>query len=245
MPFKDFINLRILTTSLLIVGYALSVHGQELTEFEADSIYYTPIPKPTSLPPEPVDRHVFLDTARQSRTGYFYNFQFGHLFGQKTESDAHNVTFTTSTLHGVTIGRKLRAGVGLGIDAYLDWTALPVFGSVSWDLAGTQNTHAFFVQLNYGWPLAVWRSGSLWNSDPSEEVSGGRMISPQIGYRVNCGDMRFSLSIGTKIQKFKTIFESPSYFYLPDGTQVLGTYNRTTIEQNVNRFMINVSFGWR
>jgi hypothetical protein len=246
MPLKDF-SRRSLITSLLMTGVVLATLGQELSEYDADSVYYTPIPKPNPMVevPAPYDRQLFHDTVRQVRTVYFFNFQFGHLFGEKTEDVVREVTFSTSTLHGVTIGRKLRAGIGMGLDVYYDWTAMPIFGSISWDLVGTQNTHALFLQLNYGWPLSVWHTGSRWDYNQSEKLSGGRMFSPQLGYRINYRDIRLSLALGAKLQTFTTVYESPSFFFLPDGTMVEGSPNRTIVDQTLRRFMINVSFGWR
>lgn len=231
---------------ILVCSGSLAI-GQD---FEADSVFYTPIAKKTGSKPTP--KKIFRDTVENSRRiEYFFNVQSGALIGKAPSGDligctdcgeSKEITFSTATIHGITIGKKLRTGLGIGFDSYSDWKTLPLFGSVSWDLLGTKNTHALFIQANYGWSKP-WRVKSGWDNPTS--VEGGQMASAQIGYRIKYHDATISLAVGPKTQRVYRYFEYPTYYYLSDGTMVEGTPSKTTIKEDLGRFMISLSVGWK
>ena len=165
------------------------------------------------------------------------------MIGCKDCVKGKEVTFTSSTIHGITIGKKLRAGVGLGFDSYAVWQMMPLFGSASWDFIGTRNTPALFVQLNYGWSRA-WRIQTPMDYGFTS-VEGGKMMSGLFGCRIKYHDASISLAAGWKFQRAYSYFKSPSYYFLQDGTMVEGTPNRTAIEHDMNRFMLSLAIGWK
>lgn len=229
--------------TLTVLFLLLVVTATEGQDFDADSIYYSAIPKTVPVNTHP--KRIFTDTTRHDNgIHYFFNVQVGPLVGCNDCSLGKEVTFTSSTLHGVTIGRKLRTGIGAGFDSYYSWQTLPLFGSVSWDLIGTKNTQAIYLQLQYGWSILAWRKELPWDYG-STNVEGGRMVSPQIGYRVKYHDIKISLSVGTKFQRVYTYFETPSYYYLDDGTVMQGSPNKTTIKESMNRLMFALTVGWK
>lgn len=228
------------TLSLLVVLFlAGAVCAQD---FEADSIYYTPISK--TIGNKRMPKKIFEDSITQ-RGGfeYFFNVQVGSLVGCGDCTLGKDVTTTATTIHGVTVGRKLRVGGGFGLDSYLRWQTLPMFGSVSWDLLGTRNTQALFVQIQYGWALGAWRRHEPW--DNNFEVAGRQMISPSIGYRIKYHDVTIALAAGAKFQRVLTSWESPSYYYTQEGIWVEGTPNKTTVREDMSRFMIAMIIGWK
>jgi len=222
----------------------LAVWSVGAQDFDADSIYYTPIPR-ISQQQERIPKNIFADsTGRDRSVQYFFNVQMGPLIGCQDCESGKEITFSTSTLHGVTIGKKLRIGLGSGLDSYNSWVTMPAFGSVGWDLAGTKNSQALFVQLNYGWSVFTFRRDSPQDSNPGK-VSGGRMISPQIGYRIKYHDLKISIALGSKHQRVFMEYEIPNYYYLGDGTLVVGSSYKTTIKESMNRFMLSLAVGWK
>lgn len=227
-----------------IIFQLLAVWSVSAQDFDADSIYYTPIPR-ISQQQERVPKDIFADSSGRDRSvQYFFNVQMGPLIGCQDCKAGKDITFTTSTLHGVTIGKKLRIGLGSGLDSYDSWVTMPAFGSVGWDLVGTKNSQALFAQLNYGWSVFTFRRASPQDSNPGS-VSGGRMISPQIGYRIKYHDLKISIAFGTKHQRVSMVYEIPNYYYLQDGSLVLGSTNKSTIKESMNRFMFSLAVGWK
>src|SRR6478752_2997820 len=187
-----------ITTPPLLIALLLVTAELHAQNFDADSVYYTPI----SSDNKKQVRHggIFRDTIKNDKLyGYFFNLQVGSLIGCNDCSEGKEITFTASTIHGVTIGKKLRTGVGIGLDSYYAWQTMPVFISVSTDLFGTKNTNAIFIQINYGW------SQSWYNESHREygfkDTEGGRMVGTQLGYRIKYHDLKISISVGTKYQR--------------------------------------------
>lgn len=232
------VNSKLLTLMALLFAGGMAT-GQD---FDADSVLYTPIPKVVETKRAP--RKIFVDTVKNDRRiGYFFTVQTGPQIGCNNCDQGKEVTFSASTTHGVTIGKKLRTGLGIGFDSYFDWHTLPVFASASWDLLGTKNTHALFVQANYGWSKS-WISDSRWNAGTTD-VGGGPMFNAQAGYRIRYHDVRISLAIGTKYQRVYKYYEYPTYYYTGDGRIVQGSPSKTTVKEDLNRLIISLAIGWR
>lgn len=223
---------------MVLLATALDMHAQN---FDGDSIYYTPIPHPTVK--EKSAKRIFRDTlSTQPYFSYFFNVQVGTLIGCSDCDEAKEVTFTSSTTHGVSIGKKLRAGLGIGFDTYGNWKTMPLFGSVSWDLVGTKNTNALFVQFKYGW-------AESWGNSHDDvygfkSTGGGRMSDIQLGYRINHHNVNIAFSVGAKFQRVYSYFEFPTYIYR-DGEVVQGPASTATVQQDMSRLSIGVTMGWK
>lgn len=229
-------------SKFLIVILICAVNTAMAQGFESDSIYYTPISKKTETKSAP--RKIFQDTVKNyKKIEYFFNVQSGTMIGCDDCDHSKEITFTTSTTHGIIIGRKLRTGIGIGFDSYNEWTTLPIFGSLSWDLLGSKNTHALFIEANYGWSKP-WIKKSEWIAG-STSVDGGAMASALVGYRVKYHDVKISLAIGTKSQRLYRYYEYPTFYYRPDGVLVEGSPNKTTVKEDLNRLMISLAIGWK
>ncbi len=209
--------------------------------FDADSIYYSTISKVTSkksgklswLEDElPTDKSV----------SYFFNVQTGALIGCGDCSFKQDVSYSASTVHGVTFGKKLRLGAGIGFDTYQYWQTMPIFGSVSWDLFGNKNKNALYLQFNYGW-AKPWASRS--NLFYYQDVNGGRMVSTQVGYRIKYHDLKISLGIGSKYQRVSASYEYPAFYYDFIGTPRRGTSSITTLTESISRLALMMSIGWK
>lgn len=218
-------------------------------DFDADSVYYTPIPKVKPTEAKGKKKYFAEDptlsdsTANARRIEYFFNVQLGTLIGCSDCVAGKEVTFTSSTVHGITLGKKFRVGGGVGFDSYYDWQTMPVFGSASWDIFGTKNTTALFVQLNYGWSMP-WRTEKLWEYGETG-LNGGQMVYGMAGLRLKYYDLRISFTLGGKYQSVSTYFETPSFYYDPNGNLVPGKPSRTTIEETMRRFAVAVTIGWK
>jgi hypothetical protein len=181
------------------------------------------------------------DSLQQPKlVSYFFTVQSGALFGCSDCQAGKDISFSTSTLHGIKIGKKLRVGAGLGFDSYSDWRAVPIFGSISWDLFGKNNK--VFTQLNYGkaraWkPFGEREFGLI-------DTRGGRAFSTMIGYRITSGKMNIAVLAGYKFQSATAYYEYPYYSWLLSDKR-FETSNKQTIRENMNRFAISLSVGFR
>lgn len=232
----------------LVLSLSIFIGSVQAQDFDADSIYYTPIPK-TAAEVQYVEqqqrKRVFADTiSSQKFIQYFFNVALGPLVGCSDCISNKEVTITSSTTHGITVGKKFRTGLGFGIDAYYQWVTMPLFGSVSFDVFGTRNTNALFVRVDLGYS-AAWRMAE--SSDfTATGVDGGRMLDLAAGYRIKYHDMTISMSFGVKYQNVSYFFETPSYYYTWDGVLMQGASpNRTTVNEDMSRFMTTIAIGWK
>ncbi len=217
------------------------------SEFDGDSIYYTPIPTEQLWEPEK-RRNPFqedpADSAKRSRfVDYFFNLQLGSLVGCGDCITDREVTFTASTVHGVTLGEKFRIGGGIGFDSYYGWQTMPLFGSASFDVIGTKNSGAIFVQVNYGWSVP-WRKEQEWNSGTTD-VEGGQMLYGMAGLRLKYHDMRISFTFGGKYQSVTSYFEVPTIYYYVYGLPYQGASSKTTVVETMRRLAFGVTIGWK
>ena len=221
-------------------------------DFDADSIYYTPIPKTAAeiqLAERQQPKAVFKDTVSGEKfIQYFFNFSLGPLIGCTDCLGNKEVTFTTSTTHGITVGKKFRTGLGIGYDSYYRWNTMPLFASASWDVFGTRNTNALFVRFDVGYAVPR-RKEEPWDyggGGSTTGVNGGRMLTLMVGYKIKYHDMTISMSVGGKFQNVSYYVETPSYYYTWEGILVEGTSpHRTTVSEEMSRFMTTVAIGWK
>ena len=235
------------STSQLKRRYPTRDSQEPSSEFDGDSIYYTPIPTEELWEMEE-RRNPFLedpaDSAKQSRfVDYFFNLQLGSLVGCGDCIADKEVTFTASTVHGVTIGQKFRVGGGVGFDSYYGWQTMPLFGSASFDILGTKNSYAVFVQVNYGWSMA-WRKEKEWETRATD-VDGGQMVYGMAGLRLKYHDMRISFTFGGKYQSVTGHFEIPTIYYDVYGFPMKGASSKTTVVETMRRLAFGVSIGWK
>lgn len=205
---------------------------------DSDSVYYTPINKTKSKLKE--------DEGVVKLIEYFFNIQSGALVGCNDCGKGKEFTFGVATAQGMTIGNKFRAGIGIGFDSYQNWQTLPIYGMASWDLIGNKTKNALFVQMNYGWahPWFV-RDGSYSNYsyDPFSAVNGGRMLNPQIGYRISYYSLKLSLMAGYKFQRIT--YEKHGYFYPNCPACDFPQQSFDEITQDMNRVQLMMSVGWK
>jgi len=227
---------NVFITSLLVFATVVC----KAQDYAADSVYYSPIPK-TEIGKQKKKGITTEEIQMDKKLTYFFTIQSGALIGCKDCSFKKEVSFSASTIHGVTIGRKLRIGAGIGFDTYQNWQTMPLFGSVSWDLFGNRNKNAFFVQFNYGWAKA-WASGLTNNY--FQKIEGGRMVSTLAGYRVKYHDLRLSFGIGYKYQSVAASYQYPRYYYDYIG-RFAADANSYRLQESMNRLSLTMIFGWK
>jgi len=176
------------------------------------------------------------DSTQSKKVSYFFSVQSGALIGDQ-------VTFSTSTIHGIKLGKKLRLGGGIGFDSFEDAQTIPVFGSGSWDLFG--KTNVLFVQMNYGWSPFAW-SPTLKEVYGFKEINGGENFSAMIGYHIASGDIRLAILAGFRRQEVKIRYDFPVYYawsgLLPNEGPL---YNTQIVNETMNRFAVCLSVGWK
>jgi hypothetical protein len=221
----------------VIVLVHIELNAQD--NIDKDSVYNTLIPKETS----PKKTEINKTENYGNKINYFFTISSGALVGCQDCKSGSEVTFSSSTIHGITIGKKLRIGMGLGYDSYNLLQTTPLFGSISWDLIGDKNKNALFLQFSYG-GASVWRNSQ--DEYGYKKVEGGKTIHTQLGYRVRYHDARFSFSIGTKYQEVTTFYEYPTYRYGFNGQPILGeTPSTKSVLQELNRIQLSISIGWK
>jgi len=188
-----------------------------------DSVYHTPISKSPG-----------------KSINYFFYLQAGLLIGCSSCDDGKDVSSSTALVNGISIKKKLRAGIGLGFDSYVGWITMPTYASLSWDVFGNKNRNAFFVQVNYGVAKAWKQSYQEYGFDKAE---GGRMIYPLAGYRIKYHDLSIFLALGYKMQRVHSYYKYPTWNWV-NGEFQQGT-SSTTVKQDMNRLMITMALGWR
>jgi len=179
---------------------------------------------------------------KRSKVTYYFTFGMGAMIGcEQCHTTGKTASFTTSTVHGVRIGRKGSVGAGIGFDAYENWKTLPLFGSGSWDLFG--KTNKVFVQLNYGYASAwINKDAQAYGHKRSE---GGKMINPLLGYRIQSGKVRILFSLGYKFQRVLSAYEYPTFYrYLVNDNFAPLPPSTKEIRTDMNRFVIGMAVGW-
>ena len=84
-------------------------------------------------------------TTLKKKVSYFFTFGMGAMIGCNACQSTGNVAnFTTSSVHGIQIGKRLSLGAGVGFDSYENWKTMPIFGSASFDLFGRKNKIAYY-----------------------------------------------------------------------------------------------------
>ena len=214
----------------------LVVFNTVAQDFDSDSIYYTPIERTiTKVDTESIN-------LPDKRIHYFFNFLSGALVGGSGINEEGMATFTFSTVHGVRIGKRLSAGAGLGFDSYLGWKAMPLFGSLSYDLFGKRNK--VFVQLNYGtaWVSRIMTGYEYGNTSHT----GSKMFNPSLGYKISSGNLRLYIQAGYKIQKINMYAVYPGYYSYANrliAPTPNSSYSNT--ELSMNRAYFSIGFGWK
>lgn len=212
-----------------------------LTSFSqenSDSVHNTPFVKTKSISKENEESAKLIE--------YFFNIQSGTLVGCNDCNKGKEFTFSAATVQGLTISNKFRVGIGVGFDSYQNWQTLPLYGMASWDLIGKKTKNALFVQMNYGWAHSWFvRNGSYSNYsyDPFSAVNGGRMVNPQIGYRISYYNLRLSLIAGYKFQRIS--YKKPGYYYSNCPTCDFPQQSFDEVTQDMNRVQLMMSVGWK
>jgi hypothetical protein len=160
---------------------------------------------------------------------YFNSFLAGALGGESGKGTG----LSMSTTHGVRF-KKIALGAGVGLDSYMDWKTLPVFGSVSFDFARIKS-NALFLQFNGGYAEAwLVRDEELWM--PEYRDYGGTMVSSLIGYRITKEKFSVYMLAGHKFQRAHSAYETE--FWSSFSTQF-----KRFIEEDMNRLVVQIGFG--
>jgi hypothetical protein len=188
---------------------------------------------------------VAADTSlRKSNLTYYFSFGMGAMIGcEQCKATGTTASFTTSMVHGVRIGRKGSVGAGVAFDAYENWKTLPLFGSASWDLFGKSNK--VFVQLNYGYASA-WINKADAMAYGYKSSTGGKMINPLLGYRIQSGNVRILFSVGFKFQRVFSSYNYPTYYAYPTYASFAPLPpNTKVIRMDMSRLAVGMGISWK
>ena len=159
---------------------------------------------------------------------YYNNFLAGGLLG--APGTGSGLTF--STTHGIRINR-LSVGAGFGFDSYFDWKTVPVFGTIEFDFAKIKR-NAFFLQFNAGYADAARINREEWITEYREY--GGVMTSFMLGYKIRVEKFSMYVLAGHKSQE-------ANYSYNPQPWSSFASPPNYSVEENMNRFVVQLGFG--
>lgn len=166
---------------------------------------------------------------------YWNNFLFGGLTGD------HKTDFSFATTHGIRLGR-MAVGLGIGLDAYGDWKVFPMFASASFDFARIKN-NALFVQMNGGYGRANYTAERR-DGGPAIENGGGKMLNPMLGYRIKADRFRIYIAMGYKFQRNKYTYHYDYNTALIDFAPGAYQSPRYSVQEDMQRFVVQMGFGW-
>ncbi len=179
-------------------------------------------------------------TTLKKKVSYFFTFGMGAMIGCNACQSTGNVAnFTTSSVHGIQIGKRLSLGAGVGFDSYENWKTMPIFGSASFDLFGRKNK--IFSQMNYGYSFAWINNGAKEYGYKNDR--GGEMINPSLGYKIKAGTVRLSFSIGYKFQRVFSHYEYPQWLNYEISS--VNISNIKEIRTDMNRIVLGMTVGWK
>ncbi len=214
-------------------GCILGLMSLQAQDFDKDSIYYTP------LEPRLTKESQRIEVNRKGR--YFFTVLSGTLIGNNGISGDGFATYSFSTTHGVRLGNRLGLGAGVGFDSYLDWKAIPIFASLSYDLIGKRNK--LFVQLNYGKSLVKKAENQYEYGVTTYE--GRSMINPSLGYKFVYDNLKLYIQAGWKIQNITFRSEYPTYYtYTVRSIAPMPNASYSKTDLTLNRFYFSIGFGW-
>jgi hypothetical protein len=159
---------------------------------------------------------------------YYNNFLAGGLLGESGKGSG----VTLSMTHGIRINR-FTVGAGIGFDSYFDWKAVPVFGTIEVDFAKIKR-NAFFVQLNAGYADASRINREEWVTEYREY--GGPMVSYMLGYKIRAEKFSLYLLAGHK-------FQEANFTYNPQPWSSFSAPPNYSVEENMNRLVVQLGFG--
>ncbi len=149
-----------------------------------------------------------------------------------TDCDLNNkVTISAYLINGVQFSKRFSTGIGVGFDSYEQWKTMPVFLHLSQKIISRKN--GLSVQLNGGYSFA-WMD-KLGYELPNLKQQGGLMVHYALTYQYELEKVRLLFSVGMKQQ---TVWYSYRYEWTSQ-------YNQTKNIQDLNRFVVQVGFGWR
>lgn len=163
------------------------------------------------------------------RLKYFVYGSTGVLIG----SNGGAASASLSIVNGVKVREKTRIGFGVGVDLYDPYTVAPLFITASRDF--TRKNKTFFGELSVG--KAIARSPKDF-SIPGQNVLGGIMLNPAIGYAISAGNLRVAFTLGYRFQRVLTQYVTPEI-------NPLSSYMPPRYENRMEHDFRRLSFGMR
>lgn len=170
-------------------------------------------------------------TEVSGRKAIYYN---SFLAGGLLADQGQGTGVTLSMVHGVRV-KRFSFGAGIGLDSYLDWKTMPLFGSVSFDFGKVKN-NSFYVQCNAGYAEA-WRiKQEEWRPSGYHEY-GDMMISSLIGYRISKERFSLYMQAGHKFQGAHSSYHTELWSgFAPQSSFY--------VDEEMNRLVIQIGFGF-
>jgi hypothetical protein len=177
-----------------------------------------------------ISAHAQVDSSVPSKRKviYYNNFLAGGLLGESGKGSG----LTLSTTHGIRIN-WFTIGAGVGYDSYFDWRTVPVFGTIELEFPKIKR-NAFFLQFNAGYADAKRTNREELVTEYKEY--GGEMISYMLGYKIRAEKFSLYVLAGHK-------FQEANFSYNPQPWSSFASPPNYSVEENMNRFVVQLGFG--
>lgn len=152
----------------------------------------------------------------------------GYLFDRKNEST--NGIIAVEVMSGLDFGR-FGAALGVGVDQYVNHTAMPFFMQLHFDLKNGNLVPYYFAK---GGVSKVWKTNSEFGMD---KPKGGLMLAAGIGVRKRLNGLALNFSAGYQMQRMNTASSSQYYW---DIIGPWGGGSETIVVRKMHRLVIKM-----
>ena len=228
--FKDYIKIRVADSDPLVVSF----HKIRKIKFYPGTQRAQPS---DTMPGHTGGNNILAQYAPGIKTKSIFHEVTGSLmFGQG------NTNVSLQAVNGYQFNRYVGAGLGLGVDHYDDYSALPLFLEAKGYLFDRKVTPFYFVDLGYAF---AWKNGNIGNNYQNFEVDGGFGWQLGLGYQFNFEQGGMVLKFGYKNQSVHDSYSYPNYYTgFTDITNDGSGNNMVDVQEDrvLRRFVVSVGF---
>lgn len=133
---------------------------------------------------------------------YFHELRGSLLFGEETQGVALN------TINGYQFNKFLGAGLGIGINKYGNYLAMPIYAQVKGYVFEKKVSPFYFGDIGYGY---AWNTNKNQDVFELDNVKGGLYWQIGLGYQINFynNSMVFSLGYINQVSKADYVYYRP------------------------------------
>ncbi len=156
---------------------------------------------------------------------FYHEFRGGLLFGEE------NTSGCVQTLNGYQFNRYLGTGLGIGLNKYGNYLAMPIYAQIKGYLYDKKVSPFYFGDIGYG---LAWKAKNTDDIFDIVKVNGGLYWQLGIGYQINFYNSAMTFSFGYVNQDSKAEY----IYYRPWGIDDV----KVTEDRMLRRILVSVGF---